>query len=286
MNTYLTAMMIDVLNPVATEASIGDSLQRARRFLSTQIEADGLVRYHGLPASPTIGTLGCLITPDADDTALVWRIAPIADRSRLREALATLRQYRTTSGLYRTWLAPRDHYRCIDPGTDPDPADAGIQMHIFMLLAQVAPPAAQALCSALRQNIADDRIWVYYKSAPIVPILRESDLQKAGCALELPSARVQATVPGQEQWISIVRMLQRLSDGHGPLPSSTIVLDLLRAISRDEFAALHQSPPLFYHNDMTASVPRFYWSEEFGYALWLRLYFANMRREPAAGGAQ
>lgn len=286
MNTYLTAMMIDVLDPVATEASLDDSLQRARRFLSTQIEADGLVRYHGLPGAPTIGTLGCLITPDADDTALAWRIAPIADRSRLREALATLRQYRTASGLYRTWLAPRDHYRCIDPGKDPDPADAGIQMHIFMLLAQAAPPAAQALCSALRQNIADDRIWVYYKRAPIVPILRESDVQRAGCALELPPARVQTTVPGQEQWISTVRMLQRLSDGRGPLPSSSTVRDLLRAISRDEFAALRQSPPLFYHNDLTASVPRFYWSQEFGYALWLRLYFANVRREHAAGGTQ
>jgi hypothetical protein len=36
-------------------------------------------------------------------------------------------------------------------------------------------------------------------------------------------------------------------------------------------------PPLLYHNDLTASVPRFYWSEEFGYALWLRLYFENER---------
>jgi hypothetical protein len=39
-----------------------------------------------------------------------------------------------------------------------------------------------------------------------------------------------------------------------------------------------------YHNDQTASVPRFYWSEEFGYALWLRLYFEL--GEHAAGGAR
>ena len=60
-------------------------------------------------------------------------------------------------------------------------------------------------------------------------------------------------------------------------------LDLLQALSSDDFASVHRSPPLLYHNDLTASVPRFYWSEEFGYALWLRLYFANLRRDSAAG---
>ena len=28
----------------------------------------------------------------------------------------------------------------------------------------------------------------------------------------------------------------------------------------------------FYHNDTSATVSRFYWSQDFGYALWLRLY--------------
>jgi hypothetical protein len=40
---------------------------------------------------------------------------------------------------------------------------------------------------------------------------------------------------------------------------------------------LARTPPLLYHNDLTASVHRFYWSEELGYALWLRLYFENER---------
>jgi hypothetical protein len=31
-------------------------------------------------------------------------------------------------------------------------------------------------------------------------------------------------------------------------------------------------PPLLYHNDLTATVSRYYWSEDVGYALWLRLY--------------
>jgi len=32
---------------------------------------------------------------------------------------------------------------------------------------------------------------------------------------------------------------------------------------------------LLYHNDLTGTVKRFYWSEDFGYALWLRLYEAT-----------
>ena len=53
---------------------------------------------------------------------------------------------------------------------------------------------------------------------------------------------------------------------------------MLEALAADDFAAVRRSPPLLYHNDFTASVPRFYWSEDFGYALWLRLYFAHRQR--------
>src|SRR4029077_6019693 len=187
---------------------LGDSLQRARRHLTGQIEAGGLVRYHGLPDAPGIGTLGCAITPDADDTALVWRLAPDDDRRgrrRLPAALATLDQYRTREGLYRTWLAPRAGSPCIDPGSDPDPADIAIQMHVLLLLAKVQPPAGRALCEALRPVLEQDRVWVYYRMAPLVPILRLSDLPRAGCALKLPESRMRTQVPGEEIWVSLVR---------------------------------------------------------------------------------
>ena len=58
--------------------------------------------------------------------------------------MAVLAQYRTRDGLYRTWLAPRDRYQCIDPGTDANPADVGIQMHVLMLRARADPAAARA----------------------------------------------------------------------------------------------------------------------------------------------
>src|SRR5262249_44516045 len=160
-----------LLAPVESSENLGNSLQLARQYLTAQIEPSGLVRYHGAPNAPGIGTLGCVITPDADDTALVWRLAP-GDVRLLPTALATLKQYRTDDGLYRTWLAPQDAYQCINPGLDPNPADIAIQMHVLLLLAKAEPPAARALCKALRSAVGDDRLWVYYSNAPLVPLIR------------------------------------------------------------------------------------------------------------------
>jgi hypothetical protein len=277
MNTFLNAIMIDVAGPVAEAAGIAQALERARNFLANQIEAGGLVRYHGRPDAPTIGRLGCVITPDADDTALVWRIAPGERRDLLPTALATLGQFRTADGLYRTWLAPKDRYECIDPGKDPNPADIAIQIHVLMLLAQADPPAARALCEALQKRAADEDIWVYYTNAPAILILRLTDLQKAGCPLQLPQTRLQTTVPSQEVWIEAIQHLQRIEGTDGSASDLSETADLLRKLADDEFSLLARVPPLLYHNDLTASVRRFYWSEDLGYALWLRLYFENER---------
>jgi hypothetical protein len=277
MNTYMTSIMVDVLTPAAAATGLGESLQRARRHLAGQIETGGLVRYHGRADAPTIGTLGCVITPDADDTALVWRIAPGAHPDLLRTALETLERYRTADGLYRTWLASQAQYQCLNPGADPNPADVGIQMHVLMLLAKADSAAAHALCSALRQAIDEDRIWVYYRQAPLVPVLREADLQLSGCSVQLPPSRIRAAVSGQQVWIETAQLIQRMVATKGQPPDSAEVCDLLRQLSRDDFAALRRSPPLVYHNDLTASVRRFYWSEELGYALWLRLYVESER---------
>ena len=266
MNTYLTAVLIDLLEPLATATGLGDSVQRARQHLTGQIEANGLVRYHGRPDAPTIGTLGCAITPDSDDTALAWRIAPDRDSARLSAALATIAQYRTNEGLYRTWLAPREAYQCLDPGTDPNPTDIAIQIHVLQLLAKAQPPADRALCDILGRVIDQDRIWVYYRLTPLVPILRLTDLQRVGCTLDLPESRMRTTVAGQDIWISVVRALARVPPG-----DAVAVKSVLRQLAKDDFALLRQNPPLLYHNDLSATVPRYYWSEDVGYALWLRL---------------
>jgi hypothetical protein len=285
MNTFLTALLIDLLDPLAATGGIGDSLERARQHLTGQIEAGGLVRYHGRPDAPGIGTLGCAITPDADDTALVWRLAPGHDRRRLPAALAALDRYRTREGLYRTWLAPREAYQCIDPGSDPNPADIGIQMHVLLLLARVQPPAGRALCAALRQVVAQDRVWVYYRRAPLVPILRLTDLPRAGCKLELPESRMRTPVPGQEIWVSLVRRLGRAGTPGGPPPDAAELHAVLSQLAKEDFALLRKNPPLLYHNDLTAATSRYYWSEDVGYALWLRLAYEHAHLgHPHLGG--
>ena len=263
MNTFLTSLLVDLLNPVAATNGLEENLQRARRHLTGQIEPGGLVRYHGVPDGPGIGTLGCVITPDTDDTALVWRIAPALDRARLTNALATIDQYRTSEGLYRTWLAPPEGYQCLNPGADPNPADLAIQMHLLLLLSDVRPPASRALCEALRAVADDDRVWVYYRKTPLVPMLRLPDLQRAGCELTLPESRMRTDVPGQQIWIDAVRLLGQ---------SSPEAPKLIRELAKDDFFLLRTNPPLLYHNDLTATVSRYYWSEDVGYALWLRLY--------------
>jgi hypothetical protein len=52
------------------------------------------------------------------------------------------------------------------------------------------------------------------------------------------------------------------------------IRNLLERLGSDDFDLIRRSPPMLYHNDLSATVKRYYWSEDFGYALWLRLYEA------------
>jgi hypothetical protein len=271
MNTFTTSMMVEVLGPVAEAAGLSENLARARLHLSSQIEANGLVRYHGRPDAPTIASLGCVITPDSDDTALVWTLAGDPKGRTPKEALDFLNAYRTPQGLYRTWLAPRDQYSGIDAGVDPDPADIGIQLDVALFLAKCDPPAARSLCDVIRQH-TDNRNWIYYELTPLVPILQAAELRRLGYAVTLQIEKLQASTPGQEIWVRASRLLAHYLAGENPEPAQQETRELLREISRDDFLVLRSEPPLFYHNDLTAKYRRFYWSEEFGYAIWLRLF--------------
>jgi hypothetical protein len=275
MNTFLTSMLVDLLSPIAHERSLDDVVERARRHLAAQIESDGLVRYHGLPDGPTIGTLGCVITPDADDTALAWRIAGLGiEDPRLQSMLGRLARYRDARGLYRTWLAPQEEYQCIDPGSDPNPTDIAIQMHVYLMLRELDPSAARNLCNALRRSYWDGDIWTYYSKAPLVPYLRSAELQQRDCAIPLPAERLSLPAAGQEIWSEAVRLLVETTASPQNANVRQAIRSLLARIGSDDFVQVHRSPPLLYHNDLSANVRRFYWSEDFGYALWLRLYEA------------
>lgn len=279
-NVFVPALMVELLEPVAEETGLTEPLDRARGYLRHQIEATGLVRYHGRPDQPYLPQFGCEITPDADDTALVWRVAPQDDPTLLHSALRGLKQYRTDEGLYRTWLARRDAYRCIDPGRDPNPADVGIQMHLYLFFVKYDLRSARRLCGALRQRISEDRIWVYYKLAPFVPLLREVDLAHAGCPLRMPGSRLRQVAPGQGPYIALSQLLRDLLLNQDPAPSLETVLQALKPLAEGAFLGLERTPPLLYHNDFSASTPRFYWSVDVGYALWLRVYVETARRWP------
>ena len=273
MNTYTTSMLVDLLSPIARQRSLDDVVERARKHLAAQIESDGLVRYHGLPNGPTIGTLGAVITPDADDTALAWRIAgPGAGDPREPHILEVLASYRDGRGLYRTWLAPQSEYQNLNPGREPNPADVAIQMHVYLMLHELDPPAAKNLCHALIHSFSDENIWVYYAKAPLVPYLRAAELRRLGCAVPLPADRLANTAADQEVWSEAVRMIAETESLRSDPNAQRAVRNLLLRLGRDDFAQIRRSPPLLYHNDLSASVKRFYWSEDFGYAVWLRLY--------------
>ncbi|MGH9823237.1 MAG: hypothetical protein ACREDR_08305, partial [Blastocatellia bacterium] len=279
MNTYLTSMLVDMLSPIARRLSLGahassvptseaegasltnegegsgfvrnldDVVERARRHLAAQIESNGLVRYHGLPSGPTIGTLGCVITPDADDTALAWRIAgPGAGDPREQLMLGELAHYRDDRGLYRTWLAPQSQYQCLDPGRDPNPPDIAINMHLYLMLRELDPPAGQKLCNALQRSFGDENIWVYYKKAPLVPYLRSAELRELGCAIPLPTDRLEHPAAGQEIWSEAVRLLVDTITSPPDANARKAIDDLLVRIGSDDFAQLRRSPPLLYHN--------------------------------------
>jgi hypothetical protein len=272
MNTFLTSVLVDLLAPIAHQRSLEDVMDRAHQHLAAQIESNGLVRYHGLPDGPTIGKLGYVITPDADDTALAWRLAgPGSSDPRLKSMLETLARYRDSRGLYRSWLAREKDYQNLDPGRDPNPTDIAIQMHVYLMLRELDPPAAQKLCNAL-ENSWDGDIWVYYAKAPMVPYLRSAELRNLGCEIPLPTERLSLPVMGQENWNEAVARLVQVTAAPNDLKVRKAIGNLLVRIGRDDFAELRRNPPLLYHNDLSASTKRFYWSEDFGYALWLRLY--------------
>ena len=275
MNTYLTALMVDLLAAEGTPEGLSAGLDRARAHLNDQIEPGGLVRYHGRPGGRAASETGmCTITPDADDTALVWRIAP-GDHSLRPRALAGVQAYRTAEGLYRTWLSPESGYQCLNPGADPNPADIGIQMHVWMWLAQDDPPAARELCQALRRTVDQDRLWVYYSRAPLVPVMRQPDLRAHGCDLALPADRVRAEFPEQQVWLDAARLIARMGPGSTNRPTADEARPLLEALAADRFAAVRNNPPMLYHNDLSASVSRRYWSEDVGYAMWLRIFLGT-----------
>lgn len=274
-NSYLTAIMVDLLKPIAADVGLESVVEKAKAFVHGQIEDDGLVRYLGRPGRRDAPPPPCRITPDSDDTALAWRIAPLDDESLLSAVLGTLTGYRTQQGLYKTWLAAPSDYQCLNLGDDPNPVDVGIQMNLLLFFAKYAPQQAGELCSVLKETINQDPIWVYYDLAPLLPMLREPDLEEVQCPVRVPRRRLEEVPSGQAIWMDVGRSLRDSQSEAASKPSKASIEELLHRLSRNSFEMVKASPPLLYHNDRRASVQRYYWSPDVGYVIWLRLFFLN-----------
>jgi hypothetical protein len=294
LNVFTPAVIVDMLEPVARDSGLADALARARAYLGTQIEPTGLVRYHGDPGAVPAAIAGCDLPPDADDTALAWRISPRPDPALLGAALREIGRYRTEDGLYRTWLADERRYRCFYTryaGADWNPPDVAVEMHVYLFLAAHDREAAGRLCEALARRIGDERLWVWYAVAPLLPRLREADLAATGCSLTVPERFLARAVPGQEPYLTQARLLLDLLRGR-PAPSPAPFVRALEEGAAGGFAGLASRPPLLFHNALSAFPPHFHWSADYGYALWLRLYVETARRfggalpAPPPGGAR
>ena len=162
--------------------------------------------------------------------ALAWRIAGAGRGDpRCAPMLRTLARYRTARGLYRTWLAPRERYQCLDPGTDPDPTDIVIQMHVVSDAARFDPPAARTLCRAIGGRRPRTGVWVYYARTALVPTCAAPSCASSGCGLRFPAARLARPLPGQEPWSELVRTLVRRPTSRPSAPERRAVAALLDA---------------------------------------------------------
>src|SRR4051812_17934584 len=135
-------------------------------------------------------------------------------------------------------------------------------MHIYLMLRQLDRPAARNLCGAMRRVAEDDDVWVYYAKTALVPYLRSAELRSLGCPLPLPTARLAQPLPGQEWWSEVARRLVETAASRPDAGTRRETRDVLAQLGNDDFALLRVAPPLLYHNDLSASVSRFYWSED------------------------
>ena len=268
-NTFVPALIVVLLDPVTSAGPLRQALDRAKADLADQVEGDGTVRYYGRP--------GSAITADADDTSLVWAMAPNSAAS-LALALKRLKANQTPDGLYRTWLAPAKDLVGVNPGRDPNPPDLGIQLDVLCLLGKVDKSAAGKLWAAVANRGGDLDLWVYYRMTPLLPNLRADELRRMGYPVVIPPERRRALVGGQEDWVRSCELIGLLDMGR---PDPDLVQEA-RALLARQAKGIRLHPPLFYHNDLSASVARYYWSADFGDAIWLRLY-AELKARDARG---
>ena len=263
LDVWAPVILLDLLDPVADSEELDQLLERARSFCTDQIEPSGLVRYEGK---------GSELLPDSDDTTLIWRVAPGDIEAQIPAVLETLDEYREDNGLYSIWLSPGGRTGHSAVGDDPNPADIQTQIHILQFFSVYSPERAAALCSALVPYVSDRGYWTYSEASTWLYVVREIDLASLGCALPRPDALLRTELEHQRAYMDLVRLLRDVVLSADPAPLEQEVRDVLTLLAADDFERVREAPLLLYHNDLTSSVSRFYWSKDLALALWIRLY--------------
>jgi hypothetical protein len=109
----------------------------------------------------------------------------------------------------------------------------------------------------------------------LVPYLRSAELRQLDCDIPLPEERLARADAGQEIWHEAARRLVDTMESPQNTNAQQTIRDLLARIGGADFAQLRRSPPLIYHQALVGNSvngERFYWSDDIGYAVWLRLY--------------
>lgn len=274
-NVFVPSLVVDLLSPVSGEARLQTWIGQIRSLLFQAVEPEGGVRYFGKMTEP------CVYPYDLDDTSLVLKLL---SRDLFSSSPPILKEildhWRHPRGGYRTWLDDPKNYSCIVPGKDPNPVDVGANLHFYLLLKEFHPQAAVPLCTELISLVSNPDHWVWYRYAPLVPFLRIQEAKEKGCPIPFPE-RLFSSLPAEQHFY--LKMAKALIDLEGD-PSSSLIMGsrLLKEASAQHFFFFRTRPPVLYHNDPTSSLPRFYYSPQFAFGLWIRIYIRLHERDPHA----
>ena len=280
MNTYLTSLLVDLLAPVARK-------RRPRRCAGARpATSRGADREQRTGALPRVAGRARDRHVGMRDHARRGRHGTgVEDRREGRERpavaanAADARSVSRRAGPVPHLARPAREVPVPGPRTRPEP-DRPRHPDARLPDAARARSGRRRGTSARRSGArqATTTSMVYYAKAPLVPYLRSAELRQARVPDCAPRGAAGATRPGTgalERAGATARADICVAAGRERAAGDRSTCSRASAATTSPcFAA---TPPLLYHNDLSATVSRFYWSEDAGYALWLRLYEAVAR---------
>ena len=290
-----TGMMLSVLRPIAESYCLQPQVNSAFEFVSSQIEPSGLVRFYGRHdhLSPENQNVSIApdrwMSPDLGDTALAWLVAtPSHGRERVYQMLDHIEEHRDEQhGMYLTWLGDPDSYFMRHRARNPIDIQILFEVYLVMQSQRVEMEAAGRICDFLQHHVNEKDYWVWFRYAPLAPLLTLYDMELAGCPLEVDPDLLEPSAEHQADYYWLAETFLQLNrvEFSTPPPAAELraIERRLRVMARNDFESMQMYPAMIYNKEIEE--PRgFYWMTEFGLALWLRVAEKLQRFSPT--GAQ